>query len=280
VEFAPGLYVIATPIGNARDITLRALDILRSVDLIVAEDTRVTSKLLSIHAIQKPLSSYNDHNAARERPRILARLRSGERVALVSDAGTPLVSDPGFKLVREVIAEGLAVHAVPGPSAALAALTLGGLPTDRFLFAGFLPTRSAERRRALAELKDVRATLIFFESAHRVSETLREMSDVLGARPAVVAREMTKLHEELRRDLLPALARHYEEAPPPKGELTVLVGGSREQADNLSSLDPLLRSALEFMPLRAAVDLVAAACKVSRSATYERALKLKSDGGN
>src|SRR6201999_3764338 len=156
---APGLYVTATPIGNARDITLRARDALAACDLIAAEDTRVTSKLLSVYGISKPLTAYNDHNAARERPRLLAKLRSGARVVLVSDAGTPLVSDPGYKLVREAIGEGVAVHAIPGASAALAGLALAGLPSDRVLFAGFLPSRSGERRSALEELKKIRSTV-------------------------------------------------------------------------------------------------------------------------
>lgn len=267
----------ATPIGNARDITLRALEVLQNVDLIAAEDTRVTAKLLAIYGIEKPLSAYNDHNAARERPRILARLRAGARVALVSDAGTPLVSDPGFKLVRDATAEDLGVHAIPGASAALAGLVLAGLPTDRFLFAGFLPAREGERKRALEELKNTPATLVFFESAQRLSESLRAMSAVFGPRRAAVAREVTKLHEEVQRDDLASLAASFDRRAPPKGEVTIVVGGAKQGETDLSFVDPLLRSALEFMPLRAAVDLVAAACKVSRTATYERALKIKSD---
>jgi 16S rRNA (cytidine1402-2'-O)-methyltransferase len=268
--------VTATPIGNARDITLRALEVLRNVDLIVAEDTRVTAKLLAVHAIAKPLAAYNDHNAARERPRILARLRGGARVALVSDAGTPLVSDPGFKLVRDALAESLSVHAIPGPSAAMAGLVLAGLPTDRFLFVGFLPPRSGERRGALAELKNTKATLVFFESAQRLAESLKDMTALLGQRRAAVARELTKLHEEVRRGTLAELAGIYENGAP-KGEVTVIVSRAEDGNNDLSFLDPLLRSALEFMPVRAAVDLLAAACKVPRAATYERALKIKSD---
>ena len=167
-DLPPGLYVTATPIGNAADITLRALEVLAGCDLIAAEDTRVTAKLLAIHGIAKPLTAYNDHNAARERPKLLARLRQGARIALVSDAGTPLISDPGFKLVREAIAEGLPVHAIPGASAVLTGLALAGLPTDRFVFAGFLPSKQGERRSVLEELKNIRATLVFFESAQRL----------------------------------------------------------------------------------------------------------------
>jgi len=276
-ELAPGLYVTATPIGNARDITLRALDVLRNVDLIVAEDTRVTAKLLSIHAIQKPLSAYNDHNAARERPRILARLRAGARIALVSDAGTPLVSDPGFKLVRDAVGEGLNVHAIPGPSAALAGLIVAGLPTDRFLFAGFLSSRQGERKKMLEELKNTPATLVFFESAKRLGESLSDMSAAFGTRRAAVARELTKLHEDVRRGDLRDLVASYEKGETPKGEVTIVVAGAKEGEVDLSSLDSLLRSALEFMPLRAAVDLIAAASKISRKVAYERALALKSD---
>ena len=185
---ATGLYIVATPIGNARDITLRALDVLGSCDLIAAEDTRVTAKLLAIYGISKPLTPYNDHNAARERPRLLARLAGGARVALVSDAGTPLISDPGYKLVREALAKGLSVHAVPGPSAALTALTLAGLPTDRFLFAGFLPAKQGERRRTLEEICGVTASLIFFESSRRIAEALADLHSVLGDRHAAVTR--------------------------------------------------------------------------------------------
>jgi 16S rRNA (cytidine1402-2'-O)-methyltransferase len=276
-ELPPGLYVTATPIGHARDISLRALDTLGGVDVIAAEDTRVTAKLLAIHGIVKPLMAYNDHNAARERPRILARLRAGARIALVSDAGTPLVSDPGFKLVREALAEGLAVHAIPGASAPLAGLALAGLPTDRFFFAGFLAPKSGARRAALDELKGVRATLIFFESAQRLSESLSDMAEMLGNRPAAVARELTKLHEEVRRGTLAELASHY--AVPPKGEVTVLVGPPEHAQADFSRVDAALERALEFMPLRAAVDLVAEAFGAPRRAVYERALAKKSDAG-
>ncbi|HWC63092.1 MAG TPA: 16S rRNA (cytidine(1402)-2'-O)-methyltransferase, partial [Rhizomicrobium sp.] len=175
-ELEKGLYLTATPIGHARDISLRALEVLANVDLIAAEDTRVTAKLLAIHGIQNALAPYNDHNAAKARPALLARLKAGGRIALVSDAGTPLVSDPGFKLVREAIAEGIEVHAVPGPSAVLAALSSSGLPSDRFLFAGFLPSKAGERRAVLEELRPVRASLILFESAQRLAESLTAMT--------------------------------------------------------------------------------------------------------
>lgn len=276
---AAGLYVTATPIGHARDIGLRALDVLRGSDAILAEDTRVTSKLLAIYGISKPLHAYNDHNAARERPKALARLKRGERLALVSDAGTPLVSDPGFKLVREALAEGLPVHAVPGASAPLAALALAGLPADRFLFAGFLPARAGERQTMLSELKDVRAALIFFESAQRLAEGLCDMASVLGPRPAAVARELTKLHEEMRRGDLESLAAHYAKEGAPKGEVTLVVGPPLAREPDMARADALLEKALAFMPVRAAADLVADALALPRRALYARALLLKPDRG-
>jgi 16S rRNA (cytidine1402-2'-O)-methyltransferase len=272
-ELEPGLYITATPIGHSRDITLRALEVLKSCDLIAAEDTRVTSKLLALHGISKPLKSYNDHNATLERPRLLARLREGARIALVSDAGTPLISDPGYKLVRDATAEGIAVHAIPGACAALAALSVAGLPTDRFLFAGFPPARSGERRTFLAELKTVRATLVFYESAQRLTESLVDMVEVFGPRPAVVARELTKFHEEVRRGTLAELANAFPQSP--KGEITLVVGPPLKQIPDYVQADKLLDSALAFMPVRAAADLVAEALKMPRRETYERALARK-----
>lgn len=266
----------ATPIGNARDITLRARDALAACDLIAAEDTRVTSRLLSIYGISKPLTAYNDHNAARERPRLLEKLRGGARIVLVSDAGTPLVSDPGYKLVREALAEGLPVHALPGASAPLTGLALAGLPTDRFLFAGFLPHKQGERRSMLEELREVRATLIFFESAQRLDASLKDMTEVLGNRPAAVARELTKLHEEVRRGDLRELAKVYEHETP-RGEVTLLVGPPLETGPDFSRAEKLLKQALQFMPVRAAADLVAEALEVPRRETYARALALKTD---
>ena len=277
-DLAPGLYVTATPIGNARDITLRALDVLAGCDAIAAEDTRVTARLLAIHGIAKPLSAYNDHNGARERPKLLARLKHGARIALVSDAGTPLVSDPGYKLVREALAEGIAVHAVPGASAPLAALALAGLPTDRFLFAGFLPPKAGERAAVLAELGSVRATLVFFESAQRLAESLKQMAEVLGDRAVAVARELTKLHEEVRRGTLAILAAQYAEETPPKGEVTLLVGPPPEAAPDRARIDALLDQALPFMPVKAASELIAQALDVPRREVYERALEKKGDG--
>jgi 16S rRNA (cytidine1402-2'-O)-methyltransferase len=274
-DLAAGLYILATPIGNARDISLRALETLKSCNVIAAEDTRVTSKLLSIHGISKPLIAYNDHNAPQMRPKILGRLAQGELVALVSDAGTPLVSDPGYKLVREAIAAGVHIVALPGPSAVLAGLTLSGLPSDRFLFAGFLPSRSGERKSALEELKGIGATLIFFESAQRLAESLAAMAEVLGDRACAMTRELTKLHEEVRRGSLAELAAHYEKAGAPKGEVTLLVGPPLEAAPDIARIDAALKAALAFMPVKAAADLIAGLTGAPRKQIYARALELK-----
>lgn len=280
---APGLYVTATPIGHARDITLRALEALKACDLIAAEDTRVTSRLLSIYGLSKPMTPYNDHNGERERPRLLAKLRSGARIVLVSDAGTPLVSDPGFKLVRVALAEGVPVHALPGASAPLVALTLSGLPTDRFLFAGFLSSKRGERRSALEALRMNTATLIFFESAQRLNECLADMTEIFGDRQACVARELTKLHEEVRRGSLHEIAAQYaaQQNQVLRGEITLVVGGAKAGEKDFSKLDRLIHAALAFMPVRAASDLLAEALDLPRRAVYDRALaRKKSDEAN
>jgi len=276
-SLAAGLHILATPIGNARDVSLRALETLAACDLILAEDTRVTAKLLAIHGIRKSLAPYNDHNAAEARPRILARLRQGACIVLVSDAGTPLVSDPGFKLVRAALDEGVPVHAVPGPSAALAALALAGLPTDRFLFAGFLPSRAGERARALEELKGVRASLILFESPQRLAESLRAMADVLGDRKAAVARELTKRHEEVRRGTLAALAAQYEVEGPPKGEITLVIAPPEDTEPDDAAIVAALKAALPFMPVKAAAEMIAHLTGAPRKAVYDRALELKDE---
>ena len=277
-NYPPGaLYVVATPIGNARDITLRALEVLKGADVIACEDTRVTSKLLAIHGISRPLMAYNDHNGGQMRPQLLARLQKGEVVALVSDAGTPLVSDPGYKLVRELVAAGMPVVALPGASAVLTGLAISGLPSDRFLFAGFLSSRAGERKTVLEELKGLRATLIFFESAQRLDDTLPAMLEVFGDRPAVVARELTKLHEETRRGLLSQLAEHYAKAGAPRGEVTLLVGPPREAEIDTGKIDAALKAALPFMPVKAAAEMIAALTDGSRKAIYDRALDLKDE---
>lgn len=271
---SPGLYVVATPIGNAADITLRALDLMAQADVVACEDTRETGKLLALHGVRARLRSYHDHNAERVRPALLTRLKAGATVALVSDAGTPLVSDPGYKLVAEAIAQGVRVSTVPGPSAALAALTVSGLDPHRFLFAGYPSSRPPARRRELAELKDVRATLVFFESPRRLARSLTDMAAILGNRQAVVARELTKLFEEVRRGRLTELAAHYRAHGAPKGEVVVVVAPPEERETSEAELDRRLRQALKTMTVRAAVDAVTEATGAPRRRVYARALRL------
>lgn len=272
---SPALYLVATPIGNARDITLRALDVLARADILACEDTRVTGKLLGMHGIGRPLTRYDDHVGAKARPALLAALAAGKSVALVSDAGTPLVSDPGYKLAKEAAEAGHVVTTVPGASAALVALQLSGLPADRFLFGGFLDSRTTARRRELEALKAVPATLIFFEGPSRVADSLADMAAVLGDRPAAVTRELTKLHEEVRRGPLTALAAHYAEAGPPRGEVVIVVGGPlAEAAPDADSLDDLLRAALTGQSVRDAAATVATATGLPRKQVYARALAL------
>ncbi len=250
---------------------------LAAAGLIACEDTRRTRKLMNAYGLGTPLSAYHEHNAARARPGLIARMTAGAAVALVSDAGTPLISDPGYKLVQAAIAEDLSVTAVPGPSAPLAALMISGLPSDRFLFAGFLPSKSEARRRALSELSPVPATLIFFEAPRRLAASLSDMCQSLGTRDAAVAREITKLHEEVRRGTLAELAAHYASAGPPKGELVIVVGPPEEAASSFSEsdIDARLRDALEGgASVRDAVATVAAATKVSRQRVYTQALDI------
>jgi len=276
---APGLYLVATPIGNLGDVTLRALAVLRGVDRIFCEDTRVTARLLARYGIVRPLARYDDHNADMVRPAILAALRRSERLALVSDAGTPLVSDPGYKLVRAAIAEDLPVTAIPGPSAALAALILSGLPPDVFFFEGFLPPRRAARRRALARRMALDATLIFFESAPRLAATLADMAELLGSRQAAVARELTKLHEEVRRGPLDDLARHYRETGPPRGEAVIIVGPPAPQMPDGAEIETRLRAALGKVGVREAAAKLAAETGLSRRELYRRALAIEASEG-
>jgi len=275
----PGLYLVATPIGNLGDITLRALDCLAGVDVVACEDTRVTAKLLNRYGIETPTTPYHDHNAAKVRPGLLRRLSAGARIALVSDAGTPLVNDPGFKLVREAVGAGIAITALPGASAVLAALSLAAVPTDRFMFAGFLPPMTEGRRKALTELARVPASLVFFEGVSRVAESLADMAAVLGdGRTAAVARELTKLHEEVRRGSLAELARVYAAGEEPRGEVVIVVGPPLEAAATEADIDAALRAALASMTVREAADAVAGATGAPRRAVYARALALKDDG--
>jgi 16S rRNA (cytidine1402-2'-O)-methyltransferase len=270
-----GLYLTAVPIGNARDITLRALDVLAAADVVAAEDTRATRRLLAIHGIARPLVAYHDHNAERARPALLARLAAGGSVALVPEAGMPLISDPGYKLVREARRAGIRVTSVPGPSASLAALAVSGIPSDRFLFAGFAPPKSAARRALLAELAAVPASLVFFESPRRLAACLADMAAVLGPRPAAVTRELTKLFEEVRGGTLAELAAHYGAAGPPRGEVAVVVGpplAGAPPADD--ALAEAIAAALAHSSLRDAAAEVAAATGLPRRQVYQRAVAL------
>ena len=270
---APGLYVVATPIGNLDDVTLRALTVLGGADVVACEDTRTTARLLARHGIRARTTPYHDRNAARARPGLIRRLQRGEVVAMVSDAGTPLISDPGYRLVRGAIDAGIAVVPVPGPSAVLAALAAAGLPTDRFFFAGFLAPRSAARVAALRDMADIRATLVFLESPRRLAASLADMAAELGAREAVVARELTKMFEELRRAPLAELAAHYRREGPPRGEVVVVVGPP--PARTPVNVDARLVKALGQQRLREAVDEVAAATGAPRREVYARALALR-----
>ena len=276
-KVAPGLHIVATPIGNLGDITLRALATLAGADLIACEDTRVTRKLLDRYGIVTPLTPYHDHNAAIARPKLLQRLAAGAAVALVSDAGTPLVSDPGFKLVRAAQEAGHIVSALPGASAALAALTVAGLPTDQFFFAGFLPPKQAARRARIVELARIPATLVFFETGPRIAATLADLAAELGSREAAVCRELTKIHEEIRRGDLTALAQ-TSAASEIRGEFVLVVAPPSEQP-SADDADLLLRQALARVSLKDAVGEVAVATGVSRRELYQRALVLAKEGG-
>jgi 16S rRNA (cytidine1402-2'-O)-methyltransferase len=275
-DLAPGLYVVSTPIGNLRDITLRALDILASCDVVCAEDTRVAAKLLSAFGLSARLRLYHDHNGAQARPALLNELETGARIALISDAGTPLVSDPGFKLVREAAERGFNVIAIPGASAPLAALASSGLPTDRFTFAGFPPPKSSARRRFLTDLKSSSGTLVFFEGPSRLVASLADMSETLGARDAVVARELTKKFEEIRRGSIAELAAHYAEAGPPRGEIVVLVGPAQgDEPQDADVLDAAILAAGEERPLKEIAAEIAERFGIKRRDVYERALELR-----
>jgi len=271
---------VATPIGHARDISLRALDVLRAADLVACEDTRVSAKLFTLYGIHTTSLAYHDHNAAQMRPRLLRALQEGKIVALISDAGTPLIADPGYRLVQEAVAAGHYVTAVPGAAAPVMALTLSGLPSDRFLFAGFLPERSAERRRVLRELGAVPATLVFFDSPRRVAASLADAVSVLGDRSAAVARELTKLFEEIRRGSLQELAAHYAQADTPKGEIVLLIGPPNADAASdptPEAIDAALRKAMADSSLKQAVADVAAELGLKRRDVYARALRLRDE---
>jgi 16S rRNA (cytidine1402-2'-O)-methyltransferase len=278
---APGLHLVATPIGNLGDITLRALETLAGVDIIACEDTRITHRLTERYGIAATLKPYHEHNAAVARPRILEKLAQGGSIALVSDAGTPLISDPGFKLVREACAAGHAVTALPGPSSVLAALALAALPTDRFYFDGFLPSKQGARRARIAELARIDATLVLFESGNRVEDSLRDLADAMGSREAAICRELTKLHEEVRRGPLSTLA-DAANGLETRGEFVLCIGPPAADAELMTSddLDELLRNTLQQNSLK---DAVAHAVELSgrpRREIYARALELSKHGGD
>jgi 16S rRNA (cytidine1402-2'-O)-methyltransferase len=276
-----GLYLVATPIGNLGDISLRALETLAGADAIACEDTRVSHKLLERYGIKASLSPYHEHNAAEARPRLIERMLAGGSIALISDAGTPLISDPGYKLVRAAQDEGIAVTAIPGASAVLAALNIAGLPTDRFFFEGFLPPKQQARRTRIGELARIPATLVLFETGPRMADVLADLADVLGPREAAICRELTKLHEEMRRDALPALATHYAGDAETRGEFVVVIAPPDENAfaPSAEDVDGLLRRTLSETTLKDAVAIVADATGQPRREIYQRALALaKSDG--
>jgi 16S rRNA (cytidine1402-2'-O)-methyltransferase len=275
-----GLYLVATPIGNLGDITLRALEVLAIVDIIACEDTRVTRKLMDRYGIETRLTPYHEHNATEARPRLLARLADGQAIALVSDAGTPLISDPGYKLVRAACEAGHTVTALPGPSSVLAALSVAGLPTDRFFFEGFLPAKQAARQKRVAELASILATLVLFESGSRLAATLTDLAAAFGKRAAAACRELTKLHEEVRRGDLETLARDYAAGAESRGEFVVVVAPPADDGGTSDNVDELLLQALRRVSVKDAVGEVALATGRPRREVYQRALILAKDTVN
>lgn len=276
-EIAPGLYLVATPLGNARDITLRALDLLAGADVLVAEDTRSLRRLMDIHGVplgERPLIAYHDHNGARARPRLMAALEAGQSVVYASEAGTPLISDPGFDLMRAALQAGVPCTTAPGPTAAVAALTLSGLPSDRFLFAGFLPTSAGKRKSALSELVGVPATLIFYESPKRLGAMLRDAVEVFGPdRAAVVCRELTKKFEERSAGGLDELARKYADESP-KGEIVVLIDRGAGPVTDATTVEAALQEALTRLSVKDAASEVSAIFGISRRDAYQMAMAL------
>ena len=278
----PGLYLVATPIGNLRDISLRALETLAAADVIACEDTRVSRKLLDHYGIATSLTPYHEHNAAQARPRLLARLADGAAVALISDAGTPLISDPGYKLVRAAQEAGHPVVPIPGASAPLAALVASGLPTDRFFFEGFLPPKRGARQNRIAAIADIPSTLVLFETGPRLADTLADLAERLGARPTAVCRELTKLHEEIRTGDLVTLAQAYRDAPEPRGEIVIVVAPPDPEAQRAGEddVDAMLQTALARTSVKEAVSEVAALTGHPRRAVYQRALALTKGHGD
>lgn len=279
----PGLYIIATPIGNMSDISLRALETLGKVSLIACEDTREAGKITTVYDINTQKLPYHEHNAAEMRPRLITAIKQGASVGLISDAGMPLISDPGYKLVTDCVEADIPVTCIPGASASLTALVLSGLPSDRFMFAGFLPPKTVARKTALAEIKAVPATLIFYETAPRLTDALSDMADILGDRPCAVARELTKRFEEVRRGSLSALAAHYADKGAPKGEIVIVVGAPNAdgvEAWDEAAVDKLLHKLLfeDGMSVKDASAFVAAKSGLKKNTVYQQALLLKNKG--
>jgi 16S rRNA (cytidine1402-2'-O)-methyltransferase len=275
ISLKSGLYLVPTPIGNLRDLTFRALDVLSTVDLVVCEDTRVTGKLMKAFGFKKPMRVYNDHATEKDRKAIIKVIEEGEAVALVSDAGTPLISDPGYKLVREIVQLGLPVTALPGANAILPALQLSGLPSDAFSFVGFLPARSGPRKAILENWADRPGTLICYETGPRLEESLRDIKAVLGDRPIAIARELTKIYEEVRRGRVGSLREQIKEEGPPKGEIVIVIGENKAD-ENISeaTIEGQLKTALKTMSVRDAAEMVAVATGKPKKAIYTLALKL------
>ncbi len=276
-KYPPGLYLVATPIGNLEDITLRALTLLELADVIYCEDTRVSRKLLTSYSLKKQMKTYHDHNADEIRPRILESLREGGRVALISDAGTPLISDPGYKLVRAALREGFYVTSLPGANAAVTALTLSGLPPHPFCFLGFLPPKSGPARVLLEEYATSSATLLFYESPQRLLKTLKICLSTLGNRQAAVARELTKKFEEVKRGPLEELLSQYEVQGTPRGEIVLLIEGNKRESASVD-LEDLVKKALTRLSLKEAVKEIQEKTKRPRKEIYEMALRIKNDG--
>ncbi len=278
-SFIKGLYLVATPIGNLGDISDRAVKILKSADVVACEDTRVTAKLFSLLGISSPLTPYHEHNADKVRPALIKRLKNGETIALVSDAGTPLVNDPGYKLVQDCIVEGVYVTAAPGASAVLTALQLSGLPCHRFLFSGFLPPKSSARKKELQELSTVKSTLIFYEAPQRIEETLADMAEILGNRKIALARELTKKFEEVLRGTLFELIDYCKQNGVPKGEFVIVVApAEKEEKIGEEELKAKLIDALKVSSLKDAVAEIVRETGLNKKYVYETALTVKNEG--
>lgn len=272
--FEPALYIVATPIGNLADITLRALELLRQADLIACEDTRTSGKLLSYYGIKAKTTSYHEHNEDTKTSYLLEEVGKEKIVALISDAGTPLISDPGYRLVKEAAKNGIKIVPLPGASSVITALAVSGLPTDRFMFVGFLPSKSGARAKAITEIATLKTTLVLFESVHRLTETLAALAEILGPREAVIARELTKLHEELRRGTLAELSFHYNDSGDPKGEVVIIIAPPTEKAESVIDVSKLLQGLLQTMSLKDAVSEAAKICELPRQQVYKMALEM------